>query len=95
MLLLLGSAAALRLLGKRYLHYVLPAGQPAPAEVLAVMQQQPSHHSRSSNLTAHLQQDADVGSVALFSFSKGVAHPDRRVLNAQVGRLSLHRLHLC
>jgi hypothetical protein len=75
-------AGSLKLLNKAYLHYLLRPGQPAPAEVLAVMQQQRSGNSSAGNAAGGAQHESAGG--ALFSFAKGMAHAPRHTVNAQV-----------
>jgi hypothetical protein len=82
---MLCPAASVKLLDKSYLHYVLAPKQPAPAEVLAVMQQQPSQRSKSPNSCSSTEQQAATSPPsALFSFAKGMAHVPQHVINAQV-----------
>jgi len=77
-------AAAVRLLGASYMHYILAPGQPAPGELLAFMQQQGSRHSRSGSLIRNKQGQAGAGDSSLFSFTKSMAFMPRIVVNAQV-----------
>lgn len=59
--------------------------QPAPAEMLAVMQQQPSRRGRVLGSQPKSQQQAAAAdAVALFSFSKGMAYAPQYIVHAQV-----------